>query len=289
MRFVTVKSGDGTAAGVMANGEVAVIRDTSTGRPAYPDVGALLRAGEEGELLASAALSAGASEPVGERRLLRPVLAPGATVCVGLNYRNHIQEMGRELPSHPTFFSKLARALTDPFADVPLPEVSQKVDYEGELAVVIGRGGRSIPPERAWDAVAGLTVMNDVTMRDLQHRTTQWFSGKSFEASTPVGPALVTADELGSIGELTLRVGVDGEERQAASIDDLVFGVPQLVSELSGMFTLEPGDLIATGTPGGVGHAADPPRHLGEGSVVEVEIAGIGTLRNRFTRDPHAA
>lgn len=289
MRLVTAAYDGATAAGVLANGEVALIRSPSTGDPMFPDVGALLRAGEEGEGLAHETLAMGQSSPLSERDLLRPVLAPGAVVCVGLNYRRHIEEMGRELPAHPTLFSKLARALTDPFADVIVPDLSRKLDYEGELTVVIGRGGRWISRERAWEAVAGLTVLNDVTMRDLQRRTLQWFSGKSIEASTPVGPAVVTPDEIGSVADLSLRVAVDGEERQAASLAELVFDVPRLVSELSTMFTLEPGDLIATGTPGGVGDAMDPPRYLDDGSVVEVEISRIGTVRNRFTREAHAA
>jgi acylpyruvate hydrolase len=278
VRLATIRTAAGTRA-VRVDGDKAV----ETG---HADVVDLLAGAGWREVAANAA---GPSHDLDGLDYAPVVARPEKVVCVGLNYRNHIREMGRELPSHPTFFSKLARALTDPYADVPLPAVSDKVDYEGELAVVIGRGGRSIPRERAWDAVAGLTVMNDVTMRDLQRRTTQWFSGKSFEVSTPVGPAVVTADELGPIGDLELRVAVDGEERQAASLDELVFDVPELVSELSELFTLAPGDLIATGTPGGVGHAMDPPRLLGEGSVVEVEIKGIGTIRNRFTRDPHAA
>jgi acylpyruvate hydrolase len=208
------------------------------------------------------------------------VLAPRAVFCVGLNYRTHILEMGRELPEHPTLFSKLARALTDPFADVELPAASERVDYEGELAAVIGRGGRDIPVEQAWDAVAGLTLLNDVTARDYQRRTLQWFAGKTFQASTPVGPALVTRDELRDLDDRELRVTVNGEERQRARIGDLVFDVPALVADLSRIVTLEPGDVIATGTPGGVGEPAQ--RFLRDGDVVEVAVDGIGSIRNCF-------
>jgi acylpyruvate hydrolase len=229
-----------------------------------------------------AARAADRFERYDERRLLRPVLRPGAVVCVGLNYRTHILEMGRELPKEPTLFSKLPRALTDPYAEVPLPAVSERVDYEGELAAVIGVGGRDIPRERAWEHVAGLTVLNDVTVRDFQRRTIQWFAGKTFEATTPFGPAVVTLDELGDPAARELQVTVNGEERQRAVLGDLVFDVPALVADLSRIVTLEPGDLIATGTPGGVGEPQG--RFLEDGDVVEVSIEGIGCVRNRFRR-----
>ncbi len=199
---------------------------------------------------------------------------------IGGSSKTHILEMGRELPSNPTYFSKLPRALTDPFAEIPLPAASSRVDYEGELAVVIGRGGRDIAPEDTWDAVAGLTVLNDISMRDYQRRTIQWFAGKTWEASTPVGPAVVTPDELDYPGALELLVTVNGEERQRAPIADLVFDVPELVSDLSRIFTLRPGDIIATGTPGGVGEAMES--FLADGDVVEVTITGLGSIRNRF-------
>lgn len=278
MRLVTLDRDGTTAAAVISDGGAAVI--SNGGSPSYPDVGALLEAGEEGMEKAREALSRGAVEEYDESALYRPVLSPGAVVCVGLNYKTHILEMGRELPSNPTYFSKLPRALTDPFAEVPLPGASGRVDYEGELAVVIGRGGRDIPEGAAWDAVAGLTVLNDVSMRDYQRRTIQWFAGKTWEASTPVGPAVVTPDELDYPEGLELIVEVNGEERQRAPIADLVFGVPELISDLSRIFTLRPGDIIATGTPGGVGEAMGS--FLANGDVVEVTITGLGSIRNRF-------
>jgi acylpyruvate hydrolase len=216
--------------------------------------------------------------------VLRPILQPGAVVCVGLNYRPHILEMGRELPEHPTYFSKLPRALTDNDRDVELPPDSARVDYEGELVAVVGQGGRDIPTESAWAAIAGLTLMNDVSMRDYQYRTLQWFAGKSWQESTPVGPAVVTLDELEPLAERELRVEVNGDLRQHARIGDLVFDVPALVSDLSRIIELRPGDLIATGTPGGVGDAMDPQRYLEDGDVVEVMMDGIGSLRNAFRR-----
>lgn len=281
MRLATLNRCGDTAAAVLAGPGAAVILDG--GSPAYPDVGALL-ADEEGVERARRTLEDGPFEPYDEKDLMRPVLDPGAVVCVGLNYKTHILEMGRDLPRSPTYFAKLSRALTDPFAEVALPEASSRVDYEGELAVVIGRGGRDIPEEEAWDAVAGLTVMNDVTMRDYQRRTVQWFAGKSWEASTPVGPVVVTPDELGRPNGLELAVAVNGEERQRAPVSDLVFDVPALVADLSKIVTLRPGDIIATGTPGGVGEAMEPSRFLEDGDVVEVSVAGVGKLRNRFRR-----
>jgi len=282
MRLATIaRDGGGTSAVVLAEGGAAAILDG--GSPLYPDVGALL-ADEEGMARARQTVEKGSFESYDEADLLRPVLDPGAVVCVGLNYKTHILEMGRDLPRSPTYFAKLSRALTDPFAEVPLPSASERVDYEGELAVVIGHGGRDIPEDGAWDAVAGLTVLNDVTMRDYQRRTVQWFAGKSWEASTPVGPAVVTPDELDYPGGLELRVAVNGEERQRAPVSDLVFDVPALVADLSRIVALRPGDIVATGTPGGVGEAMEPSRFLEDGDVVEVEITGLGKLRNRFRR-----
>lgn len=272
MRLATVATGAGPRAGVVHDGGFVPVGH-------YQDVGALLRdpAGIEA---ASAADRDRASEPLDALQILRPVLAPGAVVCVGLNYRTHILEMGRELPTHPTLFSKLTRAMTDPYAPVTLPSVSSQIDYEAELAVVIGTGGRNISPEHALEHVAGLSALNDVTARDYQRRTVQWFAGKTFEASTPWGPWIVTLDELGDLAGLSLSLSVNGEERQRALLGDLVFGVADLVADLSTIITLQPGDVIATGTPGGVGAASG--RFLGAGDEVTVAIDGIGQITNSF-------
>ena len=273
MRLATLQTDAGPQAAVLREDGAALV-------PGFPDVGALLRAGDAGLAAARRAAGNGDARAFDAAALLRPVLAPGAVVCVGLNYRTHILEMGRELPQHPTLFSKLPRALTDPYADIELPAPSRKLDYEAELAVVVGKPGRRVPRERAWEHVAGLTVLNDVTARDFQRRTIQWFAGKTFQASTPVGPWIVTPDELGDLDGREIVLAVNGEERQRASLGDLVFDVPALVSDLSGIVELQPGDVIATGTPGGVGEAAE--RFLGAGDVVEVTIDGIGTIRNAF-------
>ncbi len=273
MRLATVRTPDGPRAAVMRGDSDAVVL------AGYGDVGELFRTG--GVAAAERAAATGDATAVGEADLLRPILAPGAVVCVGLNYRAHILEMGRELPPRPTLFSKLPRALTEPFADVAIPRGSEQVDYEGELAIVIGTGGRDIPVERALGHVAGLTVLNDVSMRDFQRRTLQWFAGKTWQSSTPVGPWIVTLDELGDLGPRNLTTTVNGEVRRQASLGDLVFDVPTLIADLSTIVELEPGDIIATGTPGGVGEAKQ--RFLAPGDVVEVRIDGIGAIRTTFT------
>lgn len=272
MRLATLHTGAGIRA-VVIRGDEAVAVD------GYADVGALLRdAG--GMDAARAAERDGKGDPFTIGHLHRPVLDPGAIVCVGLNYRSHILEMGRELPTDPTLFAKLPRAMTGPYADVALPAVSEKVDYEAELAFVIGKSGRDIQPTDAWDHVAGLTILNDVTVRDFQKRTLQWFAGKTFQHSTPWGPWIVTPDELGDLAGIALTLTVNGEERQRAMLGDLVFDVPALVADISRIVELQPGDVVATGTPGGVGVAQE--RFLASGDEVVVAIDGIGEIRNTF-------
>lgn len=278
MRVITVMAAEGTFAAIEDAAGRRAISDTSGRR--FRDVAALLATGAGWRDTAMRA-----SDPVAtDLPVVRPVLEPGAIVCVGLNYRTHVLEMGRELPSAPTYFTKLARALTNPGDDITMPAASTKVDYEGELAVVIGAGGRDIPADRAWDAVAGLTLLNDVSMRDFQKRSLQFFAGKTWEGCTPMGPALVTLDELDPIGAREIVTTVNGTVRQKALLSDLIFDVPTLIADLSQIFTLRPGDVIATGTTGGVGDAMKPPSYLAGGDVVEIRIDGIGTLSNRFVR-----
>ena len=287
MRFGTLElNGAGTAAVVLRDEAAVVVRDRA-GRVAYPDVGALLRAGDAGLWLARRALDDGDAQPYEPASVRRPILAPGAIFCVGLNYGTHITEMGRQLPTHPTLFSKLSRALTDPYVDIDVPVAgAARLDYEGELVAVIGTRARNITAADAMRHVIGLTVLNDVTMRDYQWRSPQWFAGKTWERSTPVGPAVVTLDELGELDARELVVTVNDEERQRARLGDLVFGVTELVADISRIVTLEPGDMIATGTPGGVGDAMDPKGYLGDGDVVEVRIDGLGSIRNRIKVRP---
>ena len=263
MKLATVRTPDGTRA----------VRLTAAGGIdlGVTDVGALLAGVEStpGELL-----------PTGE---LAPVVPrPGKIWCVGLNYRNHILEMGRDLPEYPTLFAKFADALIGPHDPIALAPESAAVDWEAELAVVIGRTVRRASEAEAIAAIAGFTVLNDVTMRDWQFRTKEWLQGKTFEGTTPLGPVLVTPDELpgGVRPRLALTCTVNGEMMQKADTADLVFDPVALVRYASVIATLRPGDIIATGTPGGVGHARKPARYLADGDVVVTEIEGIGRLEN---------
>jgi acylpyruvate hydrolase len=210
------------------------------------------------------------------------VTRPGKILCVGLNYRNHILEMGRELPEAPTLFAKYAESLIGARDDIELAPESDQVDWEAELTVVVGAPVRRATVAQAEEAIAGFTVLNDVTMRDWQYRTKQWLQGKTFEATTPLGPVLVTPDELpgGVAPALTMTASVDGEVMQKADTSDLVFGPVELVQYVSTIITLQPGDVIATGTPGGVGHARKPARYLTDGSRLVTEISGVGRLDN---------
>ena len=205
---------------------------------------------------------------------------PEKVICVGLNYRTHILEMGRELPQYPALFAKFARALVGAFDPVVLPAGSAQVDWEAELGVVVGAEVRHATPEQAAAAIAGYTVINDVTARDFQYRSVEWLQGKTFERSTPVGPWLVTDAEPGEIS-----CEVDGDVVQRADTSDLVFGPAALVAYLSQIITLVPGDLIATGTPGGVGHARKPPCYLAEGAQLRTRVEGVGELRNTMVRE----
>lgn len=216
----------------------------------------------------------------------RPVIPnPRKVICVGLNYRAHVAESKHDLPEHPVLFTKFARSLTGPYTPIPLPPESTAVDYEGELAVVIGERARRLSPEAARAAIAGYTVANDTSMRDFQHRTHQWLQGKAWDAATPVGPWLVTPEEVGDDTALTLRTTVNGMVVQEASTSLMIFTIPTLVSVISEFTTLEPGDLILTGTPAGVGARRQPPLLLGDGDVVSVEVTGVGRIENRMVAE----
>ena len=202
---------------------------------------------------------------------------PGKIVCVGLNYATHIQEMGRDLPEYPTLFAKFKEALTGPYDDVVVPEyAASELDWEAELAVVIGQQAYQVPEAQADAYIAGYSVINDYTMRDYQYRTLQWDQGKTFEKTSGFGPFLVTDYTLGT----RIETRLDGEVMQSATTDDLVFTPAKLVDYISHIVTLQPGDVIITGTTGGVGHARKPARHIQNGQTVEVSIEGLGSVRN---------
>lgn len=206
-----------------------------------------------------------------------PLPAPGKVICCGLNYADHIAETGRERPTHPTLFAKYADTLVGPTDDVVLP-AGLEIDWEAELAVVVGREIRGADRTQAASAIAGYTVANDVSIRDWQRRTLQWFQGKAWDRSTPVGPVVVTPDELDPTAGLAVACRVNGEETQRGDTAQLVFDAADLLAYISTFTVLRPGDLVLTGTPGGVGMGMTPPRFLGDGDVVETEIAGIGVL-----------
>ncbi len=275
MQLVTVRHEGSTRAGRVEGDEV-VLLDASSVRAVLVDSGSAAARGPTVSL---------------EDADLAPVVPdPDKIICVGINYGDHIAEMGRTPPDHPTYFAKYRRALIGPRDDIVLPrlELSTSVDWECELAVVIGKPVRHASPAEAMDAIAGFCALNDVSVRDWQVRTTQFLAGKTFEATTPVGPMLVTADELGDGRGLALSTTVNGEVKQRSNTDHLVFGPVDIVADLSRIMTLDPGDIIATGTPGGVGVARTPPQFLTDGDEVVVEIEGIGRLVNRCRLEKRA-
>lgn len=211
---------------------------------------------------------------------LRPPVRPGKIICVGLNYLDHIREVGREIPKAPTLFAKPPSSIIGPGDSIVKPSSTDELDHEVELAVIIGRRVRHVERAEARNAVAGYTVLNDVSARDMQRLTTQWFTGKALDTSCPIGPALVTADDLPDPTNLDIQCSVNGEVRQRSNTKNLLFGVDALVSYISGIMTLEPGDIIATGTPGGVALGQADPHWLKAGDTVRCEISGIGVLEN---------
>lgn len=220
---------------------------------------------------------------------LRPVIpSPDKVICVGLNYREHVTETKRELPTYPVLFCKFASSLIGASDPIPVPPESTQVDYEGELAVVIGRATRRASVADAAEAILGYAVANDVTMRDYQYKTHQWLQGKTWEATTPLGPVLVTPDELPS-GPLRVRTTHNGEVVQDADTSKLIFDIPTLISTISEFTTLRPGDVILTGTPGGVGFRREPQRFLVPGDEISVEISGVGRLTNAVIAESTAS
>lgn len=282
MRLASVTTPDGgTTAAVQA-------RDEPDGEwralPA-PDLSALIAAadGDGGWDPARLADRAGGVVPDAVPTL--PLPRPGKVVCCGLNYGEHIAETGRELPSYPTLFAKFSDTLTGPTDDLLLPAGVQW-DWEAELAVVVGRTLRRAGRDEALASIAGYTVANDLSARDWQYRTLQWLQGKAWDASTPLGPVLVTPDALDPTAGLDVVCRVNDEEVQRDSTATLVFDAADLLAYVSTFATLRPGDLVLTGTPGGVGVARDPQRFLADGDILETEVSGIGTLRNTVRLTP---
>lgn len=216
-----------------------------------------------------------------EVELLAPVTKPGKILCVGLNYRDHAIESGMEIPKVPTVFVKLPNAITGPGAEVVLPAMSEQPDYEAELAAVIGKRARNARAEDWEEYVLGYTILNDVSARDVQLATPQWVLGKSFDTFCPMGPAIVTTDELRDPHALDIQLAIDGETLQHSNTRELIFKLPELIAYLSSIIPLEPGDILSTGTPAGVGLGRTPKRWLKPGEEMVITIEGIGQLKNR--------
>jgi acylpyruvate hydrolase len=240
----------------------------------------LLEAPDALSALATGADRDGRILDLGDVDLAPPVPRPSKIICVGLNYLAHVHESGQQIPEYPTLFAKFTEALLGPYDRIELPGVSSCVDWEAELAVVVGRRLRNVSVDEARSGIAGYTIMNDVSVRDYQFRTTQWLSGKTFENSTPVGPVIATPDEVGHAEDLEIRCEVDGEVMQLSRTSDLIFSPARILSYISSIITLNPGDVVATGTPSGVGVARTPPVYLTAGSRVRCAIEGIGELNN---------
>jgi acylpyruvate hydrolase len=275
VKFATIRLGDHTTA-VRVEGDSLV--DLG-----LPDVGAVLASAGGFE----AAVAADGQRYASADAEFAPLVPrPTKVVCVGLNYQKHIKEMGRDLPDHPTLFCKFADTLIGALDDVRRPVETEQFDWEAELAVVVGRQVRRADEAQAEAAIAGFTVLNDVTCRDWQFRTREWLQGKNWDSTTPLGPFLVTTDEVGGPRPaLGIRCEVNGQVMQQDNTGDLLFDPVHLVRYVSTMIRLNPGDIIATGTPGGVGHARRPQVFLQEGDTIVTEIEGLGRLENRVVSE----
>jgi 2-keto-4-pentenoate hydratase/2-oxohepta-3-ene-1,7-dioic acid hydratase in catechol pathway len=298
MKLVTFTAGSssvGTARGVgVVDVDAGVVHEVTGLIPAGAGVVDLIERWPE---LAPGVRAGAATAPryaLGEVRLHAPIPVPRRNIfCVGKNYRDHVLEFGasgydqpdrsQEMPEHPVIFSKATTSVTGPFDDIDAHHgVTSELDYEAELGVIIGVGGRGITREDAFAHVWGYTIIDDFTARDLQARHKQWLIGKSLDTHCPMGPYAVTADEVADVTALQVESHVNGEPRQSAPVKDLIFDIPELIAVLSAGITLRAGDIIATGTPAGVGIGFNPPKFMVSGDVIEVSITGLGTQRNRI-------
>lgn len=271
MQFISFRHNGQRRAGVLSGSTAQPLAETGTG----DDLLAHIRGGAAHPVLA------GASVPLGDVQLLAPLTLPPRIFGIGLNYREHAAESKMKVQEVPTVFLKLPSSLCGPDAEVLLPANAVNPDYEAELAVVIGKPGANIAAADWQQHVFGYTILNDVSARGVQLATSQWTLGKSFPTFTPLGPAIITADEISDPHALDIRLTLAGEVMQNANTRDLIFRIPELIAYLSSIVPLEAGDIISTGTPPGVGLGRTPPRWLRDGEEMVIEIAGLGTLRNR--------
>ena len=284
MKVVTFERNGSRSYGLLDEDRVVDVGSRLASR--YPDLRSVLAAGALKELKI---LAKDDAFRIDEVKLLPIIPNPEKILCVGLNYVSHRTETKRPETKYPSIFTRFADTQVGHGASVLRPSFSTSFDYEGELAVVIGRGGRHISEQDVGAHIAGYSCYNDVTVRDWQRHTAQWTPGKNFPNTGAFGPALVTADEIPDLGALTLTTRLNGEVMQQAPISDLIFSVPVIVSYISKFTPLYPGDVIATGTPGGVGDRQEPPVYMKDGDIVEVEIDRLGTLRNVVQPDPEAS
>lgn len=269
MKLATIRTEDGTRAAVLDGGKLVPLD--------FTDVGAWLRAGAP----EWSGLAAGSPVSPDDADFAPVITEPRKIICVGLNYRDHILEMGRELPEHPTLFAKFSDSLIGAHDDIVLPPGSASVDWEAELAVVVGTTVNRADQTEARNAVAGFSVANDVSARDFQRRTPEWLQGKTFDQTTPLGPYFVTSDETGAEPDLDISCSVDGVTKQHSRTGELVFGPVELIQYISAITTLRAGDVILTGTPGGVGDGMNPKEFLEAGSILETSINTLGSASNR--------
>jgi acylpyruvate hydrolase len=283
VRLATIITPDGPRLHVRGrSGYVDV--GAETGNPGFASLVAVLRAGPAAMDTVRALTDAGGRE-YGPADLGPAVPAPERILCLGLNYRDHALEGGREVPTWPDAFVRGRDSVLAPHADLVKPALTDRFDYEGELGIVIGAGGRYIPAGKALDAIAGFVVLNDASARDWQRAGTQWTAGKNFEGSMPIGPEVVTTDEA-DVSDVALTTVLNGQVMQSARTSQMIVDVPSAVEFFSSFTRLAPGDVIATGTPGGVGFARQPPVWLRPGDVIEVSVENIGTIRNRVVAEP---
>jgi 2-keto-4-pentenoate hydratase/2-oxohepta-3-ene-1,7-dioic acid hydratase in catechol pathway len=283
MRFVSFETSARQTYGVWQD-EDHWLEAPADFRATYPDLKSVIAANQL-QALDAAARQAGHAVKASAARLLPVIGNPGKIFCVGLNYKTHVAEMKRADSEHPAIFTRFADSLTAHGAPLVRPKATQRFDFEGELAVIIGQGGRNISQADAWQHIAGYACFNDGTARDWQRHTHQWTPGKNFPGTGPLGPFMATRDAIPDVNQLTLESRLNGEVMQHASVADLIFTLPVIIKYLSGFTTLSPGDVIATGTPGGVGDKREPAVYMKAGDVIEVEITGLGTLRNVVTAE----
>jgi 2-keto-4-pentenoate hydratase/2-oxohepta-3-ene-1,7-dioic acid hydratase in catechol pathway len=279
MSFVSFESSGHSTYGVWES-EQTWLQVPASFQAQYPDLKSVIAANKLDDLSA-VTRQQGYKVQASEARLLPVIPNPGKILCVGLNYKSHVAETKRADSEHPSIFTRFVDSLSAHNAPLPRPATTTRFDFEGELAIIIGKGGRNIKQADAFDHIAGYACFNDGTARDWQRHTHQWIPGKNFPLTGPLGPFMATTQEIPDVNRLTLETRLNGEVMQHASLADLIFTLPVIIEYVSGFTPLSAGDVIATGTPGGVGDRREPPVYMKAGDVIEIEITGLGTLRNR--------